>query len=133
MEKKVNIQMAYSRQIWIQSNIQYRLRQCGRRNTKRQRNTMNWEEIISLHQAGHEIGSHTMNHEDLSKLSEQALEFEVGQSRQCLLDRGIDVTSFSYPFNGGDDNETVMNTVAKYYERARTATGPLMHLNCNGV
>jgi peptidoglycan/xylan/chitin deacetylase (PgdA/CDA1 family) len=94
---------------------------------------MNWEEIISLHQAGHEIGSHTMNHEDLSKLSEQALEFEVGQSRQCLLDRGIDVTSFSYPFNGGDDNETVINTVAKYYERARTATGPLMHLNCNGA
>ena len=94
---------------------------------------MNWEEIISLHQAGHEIGFHTINHEDLSKLSEQALEFEVGRSRQCLLDRGIDVTSFSYPFNGGDDNETVINIVAKYYDRARTATGPLMHMNCDGV
>ena len=93
---------------------------------------MNWEEIISLHQAGHEIGSHTMNHEDLSNLSEQALEFEVGQSRQCLLDHGIDAKSFTYPFNGGDDNETVINIVAKYYDRARTATAPLMHMNCDG-
>ncbi|MGH9975551.1 MAG: polysaccharide deacetylase family protein, partial [Nitrososphaeraceae archaeon] len=93
---------------------------------------MNWEEIISLHEVGHDIGSHTMNHEDLSKLSEQELEFEVGQSKQCFFDHGIEAKSFSYPFNGGDDNETVINIVAKYYDRARTATCPLMHMNCNG-
>ena len=31
-------------------------------------NRMTWEEIRSLRQEGHDIASHTMNHDDLSKL-----------------------------------------------------------------
>lgn len=93
---------------------------------------MDWDKIISLHQSGHEIDSHTMNHEDLSKLSTQELEYEVGGSKQCLLDHGIEAKSFSYPRNGGDDNKTVINTLAKYYDRARSANDPLADMNCEG-
>jgi len=94
-------------------------------------NRMTWEEIKSLQQEGHDIASHTMNHYDLSKLPPQEIEYEVSQSKQCLLDQGINPKSFTYPFNGGSDEPSVISTVANYYDLARTGTGPLAHLSCN--
>lgn len=76
-------------------------------------NRMTWEEIKSLQQEGHDIASHTMNHDDLSELSIQEVEFEVAESKQCLLDHGINPKSFAYPFNGGSDDPSVINTVAR--------------------
>jgi peptidoglycan/xylan/chitin deacetylase (PgdA/CDA1 family) len=93
-------------------------------------NRMTWEEIKSLQQEGHGIASHTMNHDDLSKLPAQTVEYEVAQSKQCLLDQGINPKSFAYPFNGGSDDPTVLNIVASHYDLARTATGPLAFLAC---
>jgi peptidoglycan/xylan/chitin deacetylase (PgdA/CDA1 family) len=95
-------------------------------------NRMTWEEIKSLQQEGHDIASHTMNHDDLSKLTPQEVEYEVAQSKQCLLEQGINPKSFAYPFNGGSDDSSVINTVASHYELARTATDPLAFLGCDG-
>jgi hypothetical protein len=95
-------------------------------------NRMTWEEIKSLQQEGHDIASHTMNHDDLSKLTPQEVEYEVAQSKQCLLEQGISPKSFAYPFNGGSDDSSVINTVASHYELARTATDPLAFLGCDG-
>jgi peptidoglycan/xylan/chitin deacetylase (PgdA/CDA1 family) len=94
-------------------------------------NRMTWGEIKSLQHEGHDIASHTMNHLDLSKLPPQKVEYEVAQSKQCLLDQGINPKSFAYPFNGGSDDPSVINTVASYYDLARTATDPLAFLGCN--
>jgi hypothetical protein len=55
--------------------------------------------------------------------------------KKCLLDHGINATSFAYPFNGGTDKASVVNTVAKYYDIARTAgsaSEPIMYLHCDG-
>lgn len=93
-------------------------------------NRMTWKDIKSLQQEGHDIASHTMNHHDLSKLPPQEVEYEVAQSKQCLLDQGIDPMSFAYPFNGGSDEPSVTNTVASHYSLARTGTGPLAILGC---
>jgi peptidoglycan/xylan/chitin deacetylase (PgdA/CDA1 family) len=95
-------------------------------------NRMTWEEIRSLQHEGHDIASHTMNHLDLSKLPPQKVEYEVAQSKQCLLDQGINPKSFAYPFNGGSDDPSVINTVASHYSLARTATDPLAFLSCDG-
>jgi peptidoglycan/xylan/chitin deacetylase (PgdA/CDA1 family) len=94
---------------------------------------MNWENISALYREGHDIESHSMNHKDLSQMSKKMVDFEVGDSKQCLLDHGINnTTSFAYPFNGGSDKAAVIDTVAKYYDIARTASGPLMFLHCDG-
>jgi peptidoglycan/xylan/chitin deacetylase (PgdA/CDA1 family) len=94
-------------------------------------NRMTWKEIKSLQQEGHDIASHTMNHFDLSKLPPQEVEYEVAQSKQCLLDQGINPKNFAYPFNGGSNDPSVINTVANYYDLARTATDPLAFLSCD--
>ena len=94
---------------------------------------MSWEDIAELYNDGYDIGSHSMDHKDLSQLSKKMVNFEVGESKQCLLDHGINnTTSFAYPFNGASSEASVIDTVAKYYDIARTASGPLMYLHCDG-
>ena len=96
---------------------------------------LKWEDITALHKEGYDIGSHTMNHADLSQTSKKETRYEIAESKQCLLNHGINPTSFAYPFNGGTGEAAVVNTVAKYYDIARTARSapePIMYLHCDG-
>jgi peptidoglycan/xylan/chitin deacetylase (PgdA/CDA1 family) len=92
---------------------------------------MDWTEIKTLQKEGHDIGSHSMNHVRLEQLSKKNVEYEVGQSKRCLQDHGINAKSFAYPFDSGTDDKTVINIVAKYYEIGRTASDALAFLRCD--
>ncbi|HEY6884114.1 MAG TPA: polysaccharide deacetylase family protein [Nitrososphaeraceae archaeon] len=100
---------------------------------------MSWQEIGQLYREGHVIGSKTMNYGinttkrlDLTHLPTKELEFEVGQSKQCLLGHGINTTIFAVPKNIASDNATVVNTIAKYYDLAINGHSNLMYLHCDG-
>jgi peptidoglycan/xylan/chitin deacetylase (PgdA/CDA1 family) len=67
-----------------------------------------------------DIQSHTMTHPDLNKLNETQLDYEIGQSRKCLENHGINPTIFAYPYGYGSNNATVVDVVSKYYDLART-------------
>ena len=97
-------------------------------------NYVTWQDIKTLQKQGHDIESHTMTHTNLAIKSIQALEYDIGGSKQCLLDHGINSTIFSYPGSHGDSNTTVVKVVSKYYDLARTAykDEPLEFLHCNG-
>jgi peptidoglycan/xylan/chitin deacetylase (PgdA/CDA1 family) len=78
---------------------------------------MTWQDIAELRNEGYDIEPHTMNHPDLKKLSSAELNFEIGQSKQCLLDHGINpATIFAYPYGEGSNSTAVVNTVSKYYD-----------------
>ena len=94
---------------------------------------MTWDEIETLNKEGHDIGSHSMNHVHLSNLSKKHIEYEVGQSKKCLEDHGIDATSFAYPFNDGSNEKKVFQIVSKYYDLARIGNNPLTYLSCDGL
>jgi peptidoglycan/xylan/chitin deacetylase (PgdA/CDA1 family) len=94
---------------------------------------MTWEEIQILKKEGHDIGSHSMNHIHLSNLSNDDIEYEVGESKKCIGDHGIAVSSFAYPFNDGSNNERVFKIVSKYYQLARVGNNPISYLNCDGL
>jgi peptidoglycan/xylan/chitin deacetylase (PgdA/CDA1 family) len=93
---------------------------------------MTWENIKLLQKAGHDIQSHSMNHLDLTKLSQKELEYEVRQSKQCLRDHNINSTIFANPFSSGWNNSTVINTVARYYDLDRSGYDQLTYLKCDG-
>ena len=93
---------------------------------------MNWQDVSALHREGYDIQSHTMNHKDLTKLSTQNLEFEIGQSKQCLKDHGINATVFGTPQGKGQDNATVIDTIAKYYDFAKSGFSSVTYLHCDG-
>jgi peptidoglycan/xylan/chitin deacetylase (PgdA/CDA1 family) len=94
---------------------------------------MNWNDIQELQKQGHDIGSHTMNHHDLTQIPSYRIDYEIGVSKQCLLNNGINtISSFAYPFAKGSANATIVDRVAKHYPIARTADAPLMFLDCKG-
>jgi hypothetical protein len=74
-----------------------------------------------------------MTHPDLNYRSQADLDYEIGQSKQCLENHGINATVFAYPIGEGSGNSTVVNTVAKYYDLARTdSKSALTFLHCDG-
>jgi peptidoglycan/xylan/chitin deacetylase (PgdA/CDA1 family) len=92
-----------------------------------------WQNIAALQQDGMDIEAHTMTHPNLNDLSSQAdLNYEIGQSKQCLINHGFNPTIFAYPNGKGSDNLAVVSTVAKYYNLARTdSKSALTFLHCD--
>jgi peptidoglycan/xylan/chitin deacetylase (PgdA/CDA1 family) len=100
----------------------------GRDNSTR----MNWQDVLNLQKEGHDIESHTMNHKNLNKLSASKLDYEVGQSKTCLHNHGVvNSTIIATPYNEGWNNATVTNSIAKYYDIARSGNADIMFLRCN--
>jgi peptidoglycan/xylan/chitin deacetylase (PgdA/CDA1 family) len=77
---------------------------------------MTWDDVQTLEKQGHDIESHSMNHIPLDDLSQQQLNYEIGQSKQCIIDHSVgtninsnnttinnnkDVPIFAYPFDIG--------------------------------
>jgi len=95
---------------------------------------MNWQEISQLYREGHDIESHTMTHKPLDGLSTSALDYEVGQSKQCIHDHlGVYPTVLSPPHSRGSNNATVINTIAKYYDLSIGGfVNDVMFLHCYG-
>jgi hypothetical protein len=100
-------------------------------NTATPESVMNWSDIKSLQDAGHNIESHGMSHKDLTTLSDAELEYEIGQSKRDLLDKGINSTIFGNAFASGEDNSTVIKKISKYYDMARAGYGDFAFLKCD--
>ncbi len=88
---------------------------------------MDWEQIRELARNGMEIGSHSVSHPNLTKISEKAMEYEINQSK-IILERKLNVKikTFAYPY--GDYNSKVINTLRKIqYLGGRTIVTSLQY------
>jgi peptidoglycan/xylan/chitin deacetylase (PgdA/CDA1 family) len=95
--------------------------------------SITWEKTTALQEDGMDIEAHTMTHPNLNHKSQPDLDYEIGQSKQCLENHGFNPTIFAYPNGEGSDNPKVVNTIAKYYDLARTdSKSALTFLHCNG-
>lgn len=81
------------------------------------------DEIRTLQdEFGWEIVSHTWNHERLTEISDEQLDFTLKKSRDWLRDNGFKGYEYlMYPF--GLYDERVKRVTAKYYRAARTTAG----------
>jgi Polysaccharide deacetylase len=98
----------------------------------KKKTAMTWQDIAGLQNDRMEIESKGMNDILVTDLPAVALEFEVGQSKQCLLNHGIDAIAFATPHGEGSNNATVVNAIAKYYDLAINGFSNLMFLHCDG-
>ena len=63
--------------------------------------TMTRSEMREITSAGMTLGSHSLSHAELSRLSAGEARKEIARSRQCLMDAlGTPVWAFAYPFGG---------------------------------
>jgi peptidoglycan/xylan/chitin deacetylase (PgdA/CDA1 family) len=85
---------------------------------------MGWHEIEKMKGNGITVGSHTVNHYQLSHLSLEDAKREIEDSKKFLEDKlGIPINHFAYPH--GDMNESIMNMVkeAGYRTACLTRSG----------
>jgi len=62
---------------------------------------MTWEQVRQLHEAGFSIGSHTLTHPDLGKVTGVDAQKEIVKSKLILEERlGQTISLFSYPYGG---------------------------------
>jgi len=74
--------------------------------------------ITKINAFGHEIGSHTCTHPNLTLLPQDELEYELKESKEWLenlLEK--EITTFAYPYTAY--NEKVITTTHKYYNVSR--------------
>jgi len=68
-------------------------------------NYMSAEQILEMHDAGWEVGSHSMNHYDLTHLPPDNMRFEIVESRKFLEQAlNIPILTFAYPFGLVNDS-----------------------------
>ncbi len=83
---------------------------------------MTWNQIQGLAADGNEIGGHTLDHADLTKVSTEEARRQICADRSALIARGFSVTSFAYPY--GAYNATVKTLVRDCgYSSGRSAGG----------
>ncbi len=87
-----------------------------------------WEGFKQLADEGHEIGSHTMTHHNLTKLdkgdiyTQGTLDYELYKSKQLIEQKiGHKVITLGYPFN--TYNSLVQQEAARFYESSRAGGG----------
>ncbi len=58
---------------------------------------LSWKEVEEMVKDGHEIGSHTMNHPVLARISKAQMQNEIAESREVLTRRLGQVKHFAWP------------------------------------
>lgn len=67
---------------------------------------LSWEDVMGLQELGVTFGAHTRGHDDLTRLSPDAVRLDIGSARAIMEERlGTPVRTLSYPF--GRYNEDV--------------------------
>ncbi len=93
--------------------------------------TMSWDELKQWHNAGLQIGSHTVNHPFLSRLTGDSLKDEIRCSKDTLeLQLGMKIEYLCYPY--GDFNEETKRAAQEAGYKAALAifdSVPLWHID----
>jgi peptidoglycan/xylan/chitin deacetylase (PgdA/CDA1 family) len=83
------------------------------------------QQILELHMAGFEIGSHTLTHPDLSSITKEKAWEEVVRSRMQLeILLNAPVKSISYPYGSVDESIKLMASKAGYTIGCAAYSGP---------
>jgi peptidoglycan/xylan/chitin deacetylase (PgdA/CDA1 family) len=86
---------------------------------------MSWEELRGLAAAGWEIGSHTRTHPRLSRIGDEEIAAELGDSRaECEQKMGVPCTSIAYPYSDYDERAVRAAGDAGYRFAVTVPRGP---------
>ena len=73
-----------------------------------------WDDVVTLRNAGWDIGSHTLNHPRLTRLSLGEVETELMESRRILGEKvGVPPVSFAHPYGDGADGADIRGLIQK--------------------
>ena len=83
---------------------------------------LSWEELKTLQEQGWEIGSHTLNNPDLTKISQTKVKNQLSSSKNKIESHGLKVFNFASPRGKYDDQ--VLKMLPDYYLTHRRVDPP---------
>lgn len=94
---------------------------------------LNWEQVYQLQKQGHEIGNHTLKHDRVSELSEDAFKADFIQADALLKKNCGPISHFAYTYGRFDDfNKSAFDFVfEKGYDSCASAVRGC-HINGKG-
>lgn len=93
-------------------------------NRLEQNRLMNWGQVLDMLREGMEIGSHTMNHSVLARISLEDAKREIIESKQKLEQKlQIEITSFCYPGGCFEEQHTLLVKKAGYLSACTASPG----------
>ena len=69
---------------------------------------LSWPQIVEMHAWGMEFGSHTMSHKNLTRLSQNRMQYELAESKHIIENKLGACRCVSYPFNRVDSTVQTM-------------------------
>jgi peptidoglycan/xylan/chitin deacetylase (PgdA/CDA1 family) len=81
------------------------------------RDYMNLSQLLELQSSGWEIGSHSCSHPHMTRISSDQALHELNDSKKWLEARGINLSSFAFPY--GDENSNLTHLASNLYELTR--------------
>jgi hypothetical protein len=93
---------------------------------------MTVDQLKGLAAKGHEIGGHTIDHPDLTKLQYQDKRDEVCNDRTTLMRLGFKVTDFAFPYGAGDQATKQVVKACGYTSARRTSGLKSTAIGCEG-
>lgn len=80
---------------------------------------MDWREIRETATLGNSIGSHTVSHPDLQRVSMVRLNYELSESKRRIeQETGLPISSFAYPYAFPDQNRKFVFTLRGLLEQS---------------
>ncbi|MFC4633315.1 polysaccharide deacetylase family protein [Dokdonia ponticola] len=85
---------------------------------------MSWEQITYLHSKGHTIGSHTLDHHNLNKLSLEDIELQIKKNKEILVSKlNYNCDHFAWPYGRiSDFSEEALEITSKYHKYIYSGT-----------
>jgi peptidoglycan/xylan/chitin deacetylase (PgdA/CDA1 family) len=81
------------------------------------RELITFKEAKEIQNNGWEIGSHSLDHKDLTILSNEEIKKELEKSKEILEDEGFEIKTVAFPF--GNHNKKIIEEAKKYYSASR--------------
>ena len=86
---------------------------------------MTFAQMLSLREAGHEIGVHGVNHRDMTTLTDAELLYELTAPKKTLSEKNLigNTVHFASPFNAYNDR--TINAISEHYSSQRNTNADL--------
>lgn len=85
---------------------------------------MNYAQMRKMAQAGHEIGCHSIDHADLTKLTQQQLDTQLRECKAVVgKELNMEIREFASPY--GSTNPTTIDAIMRTYNSHRNTVGDI--------
>lgn len=118
---------------YISSGVDYQ-KQFNDRTLTYTKSPMTWQQVKDLHNRGHLIGAHTLDHLDLTKLTADELIYQLAENKKILEKQlNYDCEYFAWTYGQMQFfSEHILNTVLNYHKFIFSATNYKHYFSFNG-